>query len=159
MATNFKDAQFQDALLRAGSAPRHQQRGLISKLSGDFAASEQARQQRLDALFQNKEFFDKDMGLREKHFGLKKQYFGLAKEAQKFQHGLAEDRLESENRGIYITTAAGIGTGVVSHLLGRQRAEKQLEQTRLQNEHRKRMEANWTQQDRFTEYENYSSEV
>ena len=144
MATNFKDATFQDALLRVGSAPKGRQRGLVSKLTGAFASSEQKRQQRLNELFADKEFFNQEMGLRKKQLRSAKQ--------------AADRSLRSEERGITITTVAGLGTGVVDHLLGRQRAQKLQEQTRLENEHRRRMEANATQEARLGEYLNYSSE-
>jgi hypothetical protein len=145
MSINFKDAVFQDALLRVGSAPKGRQRGLVSKLTGAFASSEQKRQQRLNELFADKEFFNQEMGLRNTI---------LRSEDQ-----AADRSLRSEKRGLAITTVAGLGTGVVDHLLGRQRAQKLQEQTRLQNQHRRRMELNATQRARFGEYLDYSSEV
>lgn len=144
MATNFRDPRFQRALLTAGSAPRGRQRGLVRKITGEFTDQQTRKDLAFRDMFDRKRSFEANLGLRKRQ---------LAHDDRMF-----EKNLRSENRGIMITTAAGIGTGILSHLQGKRRAILQREDAEEQRQFRRRMENNQTQESRFNEYLGYSSE-
>ena len=107
---NTKDPRFQQQLLRAGASPRGQ-RGLVRKITGDFAGEQLQKDLQFAETFSRHKYHQGMMGLKRKDL--------------RFNKRMHRKNLRSEERGIQITTAAGLGTGVLSHLMGKRRAAMQ----------------------------------
>ena len=152
---NKDDPRYQQQMLRAQGkgfmATPGGVRGLQHKITGDFAGEQLAKDLQFAEIFDKHNYFKESMGL-------KRKYLGLQKDELKFKAKMFDKKMRDEERGLAITTAAGLGTGVLNYMQGRRNATLQREEALEEKRWRQRMELNATQGSRFNTYGQYSSE-
>ncbi len=128
---NKDDPRYQQKMLRAAgrgfTATPGGVRGLQSRITGDFAGEQLAKDLKFAETFDRHRYFEANMGLKRRQLA--------------FQGEMFDKNLRSEKRGLTITTAAGLGTGILSYMQGKRRARLQNEERLQELAHQDRMEA------------------
>jgi hypothetical protein len=116
---NKRDPRYQQAMLRAGSrgftATPGGVRGLQRKITGNFAGEQLRKDLEFADIFDKHRYFQENMGLKKRQLA--------------FDDKMFDKKMKSEERGIMITTAAGLGTGVLNYMQGKRRAAMQREES------------------------------
>jgi len=115
---NKDDPRYQQQMLRAQgkgfTAIPGGVRGLQHKITGDFAGEQLAKDLQFAEIFDRYNAFKSNLGLRKRQLGFDAKMF--------------DKRMKDEERGLAITTVAGLGTGVLNYMQGRRNAAIQREE-------------------------------
>jgi len=115
---NKDDPRYQQQMLRAQgkgfTATPGGVRGLQRRITGDFAGEQLAKDLQFADIFDRFNFAKANRQLDHKKLAFQKKMFGK--------------NMRSEERGLTITTAAGLGTGVLNYMQGKRRAKLQEEE-------------------------------
>jgi len=127
---NKDDPRYQQQMLRAAgkgfTATPGGVRGLQSKITGNFAGEQLAKDLQFAQIFDHDRYFKANMGLKRRQLAFNEKMF--------------DKEMRSEQRGLTITTAAGLGTGVLNYMQGKRRAQLQKEERHREILHQNRME-------------------